>query len=63
MDRESHRPDKGFYYVVTEEKIRWWRAVPPAQKLEWLEQANSFLRKTLSPDKQRILELFRKGNV
>jgi hypothetical protein len=63
VDKRARRSDKGFYYVVSAEKIRWWRAVSPKQKLEWLEEANIFLRKTLSPDKQRIMALFRNGEI
>lgn len=63
MDKRARRPGKGFYYVVSEEKIRWWRAVPAKQKLEWLEEANNFLRKALSPEKQKIVEQFRKGEI
>lgn len=53
----------GFYYKVSPEKINWWRSIPAKQKLEWLEDANSFLKIALSAEKRRIMERFRKGEI
>ncbi len=61
-DGPANEP-KGFSYDVSADRIRWWRSVPPQQKLEWLEEANEFLRKALTPEKKRIVELFRKGII
>lgn len=52
---------RGFYYKFSNDKIRWWKSVPAEQKLQWLEEANAFLRLTLSDEKKRIMERFRKG--
>lgn len=52
---------KGFYYDVSPDKIRWWKTIPHQQKLEWLEEANAFLRLALSDKKKRIMEQFRRG--
>jgi hypothetical protein len=62
-DSGTKRTGKGYYYVVTEEKIKWWQSIPPEQKLEWLEEANNFLAEALSPEKRRVMELFRKGEI
>lgn len=52
---------KGFYYKVSPERIRWWRSVSAAHKLEWLAEANAFLRLALTKEQRLILERFRKG--
>jgi hypothetical protein len=49
----------GFYYNVSLEKLRWWKAIPAQQKLEWLEEANAFLRLALSDEKKQIVKHFR----
>ena len=63
MSNNSKPADKGFSYDVTEERIRFWKSIPAKEKLEWLEEANNFLRKTLSPKKMEIMNKLRKGEL
>lgn len=63
MAGKAHRSGKGYYYVVSEERIKWWLAIPPKQKLEWLEEANNLVRKVLSAEKREVMEQFRKGTI
>jgi hypothetical protein len=37
--------------------------VPAAAKLRWLEDANRFLDKVMTPQSRRIRELFRAGKL
>ena len=53
----------GYSYRVTDEQIRRWRALPPEVKLQWLEDANRFLRRALSPQAKAIQERFRRGEL
>jgi hypothetical protein len=54
---------KGFYYVLEEEKIREYMKIHPRHRLQWLEDANDFAAKALSPEKLRIREKFRSGEI
>lgn len=53
----------GFSYVVTDEQIRAWKALPAKDKLDWLEQANQFINKALTPERRQIMERFRRGEI
>jgi hypothetical protein len=53
----------GFSYQVTDEQIRRWQAVPPAAKLQWLEDANRLLWLALTPQAKAIRERFRRGQL
>jgi hypothetical protein len=65
MTIESAEPKKrgGFSYRVTDEQILRWRALPPEEKLQWLEDANRFLAVALTPAARTIQERFRRGNL
>jgi hypothetical protein len=54
---------KGYAYYVTRQQIADWIRVPAALKLRWLEAANRFLNKALTPEARRIRELFRQGRI
>ena len=64
MTMKSKRPKRlrGFSYHVTDEQIVRWRALPPEEKLQWLEDANRFLTVALTPPRG-IGERFRRGDV
>lgn len=47
-----------FSYRVTDEQIQRWRALPPEEKLQWLEDANRFLAVALTPATRAIQERF-----
>jgi hypothetical protein len=49
----------GYYYEVSEEQIRKWKAIPAEQKLQWLEEANVFLYTMLNDEKKKIVREFR----
>ena len=53
----------GFSYQVTDEQIRRWQALPPEVKLQWLEDANRFLHRALTPQAKAIRERFRRGEL
>lgn len=65
MAIESTQPKKrgGFSYRVTDEQIQRWRALPPEEKLQWLEDANRFLAVALTPAARSIQERFRRGDL
>ena len=45
---------------MTRDKIRQSYKLSPAEKLNWLEEANEFIDNALSPEKRRIwMENFR----
>lgn len=54
---------KGFYYVLEEGQIREYMTIPPRDRLQWLEDACGFSAKALSPEKLRIREKFRRGEI
>ncbi len=58
-----NRPLGGFAYHVTDEQIRRWQALPPAVKLQWLEDANRLLWLALSPQTKAVQERFRRGQL
>jgi len=53
----------GFVYRVTDAQIRRWRSLPPAAKLQWLEDANRLLWLALTPQAKAIRERFRRGQL
>ncbi len=54
---------RGFRYVVTDEQIREFRRVPPAEKLRRLESLEEFLAAAMPPAARRIREKFRRGEI
>ncbi|MCG2782650.1 MAG: hypothetical protein L6243_03580 [Candidatus Altiarchaeales archaeon] len=49
-----------FALTMTRDKIRQSYKLSPVEKLNWLEEANEFINKALSPEKRRIwMENFR----
>ncbi|MEE8168381.1 MAG: hypothetical protein V3T58_05870 [Candidatus Hydrothermarchaeales archaeon] len=54
---------KGFYYEVSDEKLKKWAAVPPSEKLEWLEEINTFIFKFTGKKQKEIISKFRKGEI
>ena len=54
---------QGFRYHCTREQLLAWMRVPAAAKLRWLEDANRFLDKVMTPQSRRIRELFRAGKL
>jgi hypothetical protein len=57
------RQSEGFYYSFSREKLAWWKAIPPEQKLAWLEEANLFLQKVMPEKNKKIMQAFRKGQT
>jgi hypothetical protein len=54
---------KGFSYDVSEEALKKWVAVPPSEKLEWLEEINRFIFKFTGKKEKAIISKFRKGEI
>lgn len=63
MKPDSDRQRGGFSYRVTVEQIRRWRTLPPAVRLQWLEDANRLLWQALSPHTKAIRDKFRRGQI
>ena len=53
----------GFTYSCSEDKLREYMALSAKDKLNWLEQANRFPYKTLTPETKKIREAFRTGSI
>lgn len=53
----------GYAYRVTDAQIRRWQSLPPASKLQWLEDANRLLWAALSPQAKAIQDRFRRGDL
>jgi hypothetical protein len=60
MSRKE-KSDKGFYYEVTDEQIKMHQQRSVEQVFAWLESANDFLHRFMTPEeKERMLKI-RKG--
>ncbi len=53
----------GFAYHVADAQILRWQSLPPAVKLQWLEDANRLLWLALSPQAKAIRERFHRGEL
>lgn len=51
----------GYYYSYPEEVLKEYIRWPTKMKLDWLEEANLFLYRTMSPESRAIWERFRRG--
>ena len=54
---------KGFYYEVSEDTLKKWIATPASEKLEWLEEINTFIFKFTGKKQKTIISKFRKGEI
>jgi len=54
---------KGFYYEVSEDALKKWINPPASEKLEWLEEINSFIFKFARQEQKEIISKFRKGEI
>ncbi|MEE9474920.1 MAG: hypothetical protein V3V36_04530 [Candidatus Hydrothermarchaeaceae archaeon] len=54
---------KGFYYEVSEDTLKKWIATPASEKLEWLEEINTFIFKFTGKKQKAIISKFRKGEI
>lgn len=54
---------KGFSYFVSLSDLKEYMKVPYKWRLEWLEQANEFTKKALTPKKLKIWQKFRNGEI
>jgi hypothetical protein len=52
MTREPEATDEG-WRQHDEEQRRAWRSLSPRQRLRWLEQAKSFVRRALASARER----------
>lgn len=60
----SERPGRrGFTHAYPTEKLLAFRAVPAADKLRWLEEMRQFLERFLTPDRKRVMDRFRRGDL
>jgi len=54
---------KGYSYFISTTELRRWMKLPPAQKLQWLEEANLFIAKNAPTSVQQLHQAFRKGLI
>lgn len=54
---------KGFSYEVSDETLKKWVATPASEKLEWLEEINTFIYKFTGKKQKEIISKFRKGEI
>ena len=59
----ADRPVKGYSYHVTDEQLCRYRRLTPAEKLNWLEEVNSFIDSFLPERSRRLQRLFREGKI
>ena len=50
-----------FSFELDHEKIKQGLRLSPKERLDWLEEANHFLQKALTPKQKKIWEKIRKG--
>lgn len=50
-------------FVLDKEKILRFKDWSASTKLQWLEEANRFVRLALDDEKRRIWEKFRRGEI
>jgi len=55
--------ERGFHYIIEDEKILKYLGVPIEQRLEWLEEANRFLLAAMPPEIREIWQRFRRGDI
>ena len=53
----------GYSYTVTKAQIKKYQALPPAARLQWLEDANRFLWEAMSDEAKKKREMFRRGEI
>ncbi|MDI6840036.1 MAG: hypothetical protein QMD71_04145 [bacterium] len=53
----------GYYFYRSKEQLKEYMALPPEQKLEWLEEINRFLYKAMPLENRKICEKFRRGEI
>lgn len=61
MDERDSR--RGVVHAYPIERLLSFRAVPPAEKLRWLEDMRAFLERFLTPERKAIMERFRRGDL
>ena len=63
MKPSRRRRFQGFRYHCARRQLLAWMKVPTAAKLTWLEDANRFLNRVMTPEARRVRELFRQGKA
>lgn len=63
MAGRRHGVRGGWRYVVTDEQILAWQAVPAVERLRWLEEAMRMSYLALGPRGRRLRDLLRSGEV
>jgi hypothetical protein len=64
MEKSNRRGvQAGYHYTVTEEQIPQYLQLPVSERLRWLEEAATFMYRTLSPEQWNILQQFRSGEI
>ncbi|HEY5648773.1 MAG TPA: hypothetical protein VIU33_04700 [Nitrospiria bacterium] len=58
---ESSSSDTGYDYYLSDEAIRKYMEWPIAARLTWLEEANRFLDRVLTPEARKIRNTLRMG--
>lgn len=59
--RSRRKIAKTFCYQFTKETLDRFKDMPARTKLEWLEEANEFVNKFVSPAKRKYWEKIKQG--
>lgn len=60
---ENKKSHGGFSYAVRDEQIREYMKVPIGERFRWLEEAQEFTFRVLTPERWEILQKFRRGEL
>jgi len=63
VHRCRERGQGGVVSIPDDAAILRWLAVPPIDRLRWLEEANRFLALAQPPEIRRIWQAFRRGDA
>lgn len=61
MENEKPKPQRGFYYHVTDEQIKEHQQRTVEQIFEWLESTNEFLYKFQTAEERERMHKIRRG--
>ncbi len=59
----EHGSRRGVVHAYPTERLLAFRAVPPAEKLRWLEEMRAFLERFLTPERKALMDRFRRGDL
>lgn len=61
MKKNKKKKEEEFVYLFSEEKLEEFKDMPLRARLQWLEEANAFINKTLGFKKRALFDERFKG--